>query len=181
MSPFIKKLMKETGKDESEIKELWKKSKDITSDTFGLDESEFSNREYMYAKETVKSMLGYEDVITVADFIESDKSAKDFISSKKSSTYNTETVTSGDFSSLDKSVTKKKKDDEEEDEKEIEEARKDGTPPDGTGPHGRGNGPGKGKADGSGMKNADTEDDSEEDEEEDEKEKEEKSCDKKKK
>ena len=34
---------------------------------------------------------------------------------------------------------------------DIEDARKDGTPPDGTGPHGRGAGPGKGKGDGTGM------------------------------
>lgn len=46
-----------------------------------------------------------------------------------------------------------KEKEEEEPITPIKEAKKDNTPPDGTGPHGKGDGPGKGKADGSGMKN----------------------------
>jgi hypothetical protein len=45
---------------------------------------------------------------------------------------------------IEKEGCKKKK-------KEVKEALKDGTKPDGTGPHGKGMGPGKGKKDGSGM------------------------------
>lgn len=168
MNPFIRKLSKELGKDESVIEKAWKDAKKLTAENFGIGEEDFTRREIEYTKEIVREQFGVDRMISVTDFLESDKSAKDFIS---------EVVTSGDFPSIDKNVISKSSDDDENEEEmddedeeiyPMDEARKDGTPPDGTGPHGRGNGPGKGRGDGTGMKNAEVDDEDEDEDETDE-------------
>jgi len=157
MSPFIKQLAEELGKDVKELEKVWMDAKKVTAETFGIEEEDFSKREIEYTKEVVREALGLKREITVSDFINSDKSAREFLD---------EAVQSSDSFGIDGPIQKKDKDDDEED---LEEAKKDGTAPDGTGPHGKGDGPGKGKADGSGMKNNDEEDDDKDDEKNEEK------------
>ena len=157
-SPYIKQISKETGKSVSELERYWKKAKEITKDEFGISENDFKDKHYAYATAIVKKMAGVkESIITVADFINSGKSAKDFIY---------ETIASGDFPNLDKGTVNKKIKKDKEDSEVIEKSRRDGTGPDGTGPHGRGAGPGMGRADGTGLRNADIDDEDEDDKDE---------------
>lgn len=112
-SPYLKTLAKETGKSIGDLERYWKKAKEITKDDFNVDEKDFQDKHYAYATAIVKRMAGVkEQVISVVDFIESGKSADDFIS---------ETVTGGDFPKLDKDDVQKKDKEEKEKEEEKEE------------------------------------------------------------
>jgi hypothetical protein len=164
VSPYVKELVKLTGKKESEIEKLWSKAKDITVETYGVQERDFKDKHYKFMMDTVKNMLGFnENRSLVVEFVQSEKGAKEFIQ---------ETMIANDFSALWKGhIAPEEKDETEMDvgdeidkaTKPTTEAKKDGTAPDGTGPHGRGAGPGKGKADGTGMKKV-KDDEEEEDE-----------------
>lgn len=89
-SPYVKKLAQDTGKSVAEIEKLWDKAKEITSDTFGKAEADFSSKEYKYTVGIIKNMLGVnENLLNPAVFMKSNKSAKDFIK---------ETTTSANFS-----------------------------------------------------------------------------------
>jgi hypothetical protein len=200
-SPYIDKLIKETGKQSDEIIKLWNKVIELTEESYGIKHKEFKNEHFKYARETVYNILGKrEHIDLVPKFVESEKSTKEFIKEYVQSgdfpglyddpivkgdeeeTRDVETEydidrksKQMDFDTLDamydypmdekKKTTKKTKvikkkniyGDEVEESVEVEEAKKDGTEPDSTGPHGRGDGPGKGKADGSGMKKKDDE------------------------
>ena len=109
-SPFVKKLSIELGKPEEEINQIWVESKKLTAETFGITEEEFTQREILYTEEIVRDALGVHREITIADFINSEKSAREFID---------EAVQSSDSFGIDKSVTKKKKNDEDEDDPEM--------------------------------------------------------------
>lgn len=159
-SPYVKRLQKETGKEIEELEKHWSKAKKITEDTFGVEEDEFTDREFEYAKESVYRMLGLDERFSIAEFIKSDMSAKEFIEQA--------VQTSGDFSTGEGGYSGKKKPykdnpddpskamDFDEFEKEDHNSEDEGTvrkfKQDGTGPHGQGTGPGEGKADGSGRK-----------------------------
>lgn len=104
-SPYVNSLAKETGKSVSEIEKLWNKAKEISSDTFGKPEKDFGAKEYKYTVGIVKNMLGLDEkVLDPSFFLNSDKSAKEFI----------ETVTSAQFTIGDVTVAKDKDDDEKE-------------------------------------------------------------------
>lgn len=104
-SPYIKQLAKETGKSVSELERYWKKAKEITKDDFDVAEDNFQDKHFAYATAIVKRMAGVkESVITVSDFLQSGKTANDFIA---------EVVSSGDFPSLDKGTATKKDNDED--------------------------------------------------------------------
>jgi len=88
-SAYVRSLSKETGKSVSEIEKLWDKAKEITSETFNKDEDEFDDREYKYSVGIVRNMIGLDErVLDPTNFLNSDKSAKDYI----------ETITSANFS-----------------------------------------------------------------------------------
>jgi hypothetical protein len=115
-SPYLKKLAKETGKSMGELETLWSKAKSITTDTFGVGEGSFGQREYAYATAVVKKMLGLdEELFNPALFLKSEKDAKDYI----------ETLISGTFDDIGNVVPPEpsQQDDEEEDEYDIIEAR----------------------------------------------------------
>jgi len=142
-SPYIKSLSKLSGKPDKEIEKLWKKAKDIASDTFDKEEIEFEDKEYSYTVGIVKEMLGIkEEILDPSKFLNSDFSAKEYL----------ETITSSGFPSLDKHIVNKNPlDDKDKNPKVIDiEKEKGFESKDGTGPHGKGLGPGKGKKDGSG-------------------------------
>ena len=118
-SPFVKKLSVELGKTEEEINEVWVESKKLTAETFGVNEADFTQREIMYTEEIVRDAFGLHREITIADFIGSDKSARDFID---------EAVQSSDSFNINKSITKKKDisdddDDEKKDKKKDEKVK----------------------------------------------------------
>lgn len=93
ISPYVKKLSRETGKSEKEISDFWEKAKKITSETFGVREDSFDTEHYEFAITTVKNMLGLsEEIVNPVNFLQSDLDAKDYI----------ETVVSGSFSVGDK-------------------------------------------------------------------------------
>lgn len=143
ISPYVRNLVRETGKETEEIEECWYKAKRITEDTFGVPEDEFAEREFEYSRDVVYRMLGLDEAFSISEFIKSDMSAKDFIEQA--------VQTSGDFDINQGGQTHKRKpyqdEPEEEDEEKIRKFKQDGT-----GPHGQGAGPGEGKADGSGRK-----------------------------
>lgn len=154
ISPYVKKLQKETEKSVEELQEHWNKAKEITEETFGVSQEEFTDREYEFAYETTYRILGLDEQFNIAEFIQSDLSAKEFIEQA--------VQTSGDFSNVggEGGQTNKKKpykDDPEEPGKVKEFETEEGEDErkykqDSTGPHGQGAGPGQGKADGSGRK-----------------------------
>lgn len=149
-SPYLKDLSKKTGKNIAELEKYWPQAKKLTSDQFGVPESSFEEKHLNYAIEVLKNLVGIKEKrISVQDFINSEKSADEFIAESIS-------VTSGDFPSLQTNVISKD-DDNDEDDEEDEFVKKVRKTPDGTGPHGRGMGPGKGKADGSGLVKEDSE------------------------
>ena len=109
VSPYVKKLATETGKTTREVEALWSKAKAITAENFGKTEEEFTKKEFQYAYETVRNMLGMdESVLDPSDFLGSEMSAKEFI----------ETLTSGSF---DISNVNPPEDEEEEEDKDEEE------------------------------------------------------------
>jgi len=79
-SAYVKNLAKETGKSEAEIEKLWKKAKEITSETLGTKESDFGSKEYKYTVGIVKNMLGMkEELIDPSKFLNSDLGAKEYL------------------------------------------------------------------------------------------------------
>ena len=96
-SPWVKKLVKETGKSEAEIEKLWGKAKNSTAEHFNIQEAEFNDTHYGYAVGIVKQMAGLREY--VKDFVSSELSAREFI----------ETVISGDFNAIHKDGVIKKK------------------------------------------------------------------------
>ena len=139
ISPYVEEVSKVTGIEVEKLQPHWRKAKKLTSEQFGMSEDDFKAKHFKHAQETLKELYGLKvNRVDVKKFLESDLSVDEFLE---------ETVSSGDFSSLDKGTVSKKKDDEEEEE----ETGPGGHVPDGTGPHGRGEGPGQGKADGSGL------------------------------
>jgi len=111
-SPYITKLVKETGKSEKEIEKLWKKAKEIASEDFGKDEDDFGSKEYSYTTGVVKKMLGVdESILDPSKFLESECSAKDYL----------ETVVSGNFSIGNVQPPKDEIEDEEDEDDDEEE------------------------------------------------------------
>lgn len=109
VSPYITKLMNMTGKSENEIEKVWTEAKKITAETLGKTEDQFSKKEYDYAYGIVMNILGRkESVLNPEIFINSEKSAKDFL----------EEVISSDFTFPDDPIVMKKKKDDDEDKKE---------------------------------------------------------------
>lgn len=79
MSPYVKSLMNETGKSEKEVSTAWRKAQVLTADNFGVDVEDFERKQYEYAVQTAKRLLGFQEKSEVKAFYESDKSAADFI------------------------------------------------------------------------------------------------------
>ena len=119
-SPYVNSLAKETGKSVGEIEKLWNKAKDITSDTFSKSEDDFGTKEYKYTVGIVKNMLGLDEkILDPSFFLNSDKSAKEFI----------ETVTSAQFTIGDVNPVSVVKDRDDDDEKEEGSSVIDDLPP----------------------------------------------------
>lgn len=109
-SPYVVKLIKDTGKPANQIEKLWADAKKIATETFGKPEEDFTKTEYDFAYGTVMNILGKKEAVLNPEvFLSSDKSAKDFI----------EEVISSDFSIGDENpVINKDKDEEPENENE---------------------------------------------------------------
>lgn len=91
-SGFVRKLSKETGKSVREIEKLWDRAREIASEEFGKNPDAFGSKEYAYMNGIVKNMLGLdEERINPANFLKSEKSAKEYIK---------ETLSSGNFGSI---------------------------------------------------------------------------------
>lgn len=126
MSPYIRELSKETGMSENDIKPVWKKAKEITIDTFGKPEEEFSKKEFRYTLETAKKLLGLdESILDPTAFLKSESSAKEFIDSL------VEVQVSGDFG-IDKTLNPPEEETPEDEEMPDTTDRADdvGDPPD---------------------------------------------------
>jgi len=89
MSPYVKKLVEETGEDEKKVSEVWKKAKSITRQDLGIDEDSFTKKEHFeYALDVARSHLGLDEkTVDPTSFLSSEKSAEEYI----------ETVVSADF------------------------------------------------------------------------------------
>lgn len=115
VSPYVKKISKETGRDIDEINELWAKSKAAISEKVGKDEEDFSKADFESTEEYLYSMLGLNEYTTdPSKFLRSDKSAKEFI----------ETTVSGNFKGSinpdDGGIVPPEDEEEESDEDEEE-------------------------------------------------------------
>ena len=109
-SPYVMKLVKDTGKPTAEVEKLWTKAKLIAAETFGKPETNFGKTEFEFAYGTVMNMLGKKEAILNPEvFLGSGKSAREFI----------EEVISGDFKIGDETpVVDKNKDDKEPEDAE---------------------------------------------------------------
>jgi hypothetical protein len=153
MNPWIKKICRELGKTEQEVTEVWKTYKQNLVTSLNKQYVNFEKKEIQKLSTMVMDhFIEREIIIRPKDFLDSKKSAKDFIN---------EVMVSSNFA-IDNTIIPP----DEENDSDIEEEDILSIVPDGTGPHGRGMGPGKGKADGSGMYALD--DENEEEEEDDE-------------
>ncbi len=107
-SPFVKKIAKEIGVGIPKIEKLWDKAKTITTETFGVKEKDFGDREYAYTTGIVKKMLGVsEDSWKPIDFLKSEKSAKEFIETVISADFNIKTTNIS--KNVDKNIKNKEK------------------------------------------------------------------------
>ena len=112
-SPYVNKLVKDTGKSVAEIEKKWNDAKRITAETLGKDEDDFGKTEYDYAYGIVMNMFGKnEAVLNPEIFLNSGKSAREFI----------EEVISSDFKIGDENpIVHKDDEDDFEDEASIED------------------------------------------------------------
>jgi len=103
-SPYIKKMVKELGLSEKEVVKFWNTAIKTTEDMRGMEEDNFTYKEYNYAMQTVRHLALpeekiLEESISISEFIGSGKTAQEFL----------ETVTSGNFSIGDKTAIKQSK------------------------------------------------------------------------
>lgn len=115
-SPYVKNLVKDTGKSVSEIEKLWDRAKKISAEEFGKGEDSWGSREYSYTVGIVKNMLGIrEELLDPQDFLNSDLVALDFLK---------EVTVSGQFD-VGNVVPPDDEKEEEEEEEELDEKKKD--------------------------------------------------------
>jgi len=101
ISPFVKKLIKETGIDEKKAVETWNEAKEKVSQKHNKKEEDFEEKKYLAVYNNAKKILGIsEENIKPSDFLNSDLDANTFI----------EQVVSGDFDIGDIKKSDKKKD-----------------------------------------------------------------------
>lgn len=80
MNPWIRRLQKYSGKDEASITEIWNKAKKEFSKTANIIEADFTDKHYKRVYDKVmSSLVQHSKKVRPVDFIESEKSAKDFI------------------------------------------------------------------------------------------------------
>lgn len=88
ISPFVREIARDTGKATREVEDAWARALEMTSEIFGLDSVDFKDKHYKHAVETTKELLGVvEQVINPLDFLDSEKSAKEFIEQTVSGNY----------------------------------------------------------------------------------------------
>lgn len=78
-SPYVNKLIKLTNKSEKEVTAAWKKAQELTADNFGMTIDDFERRQFEYALETAKDILGLKEGSYIREFYDSQKTAKDYI------------------------------------------------------------------------------------------------------
>lgn len=139
-SAYVRNLAKETGKSTAEIEKLWKKAKEITAETLGTKEVDFTSKEYKYTVGIVKNMLGVkEEIIDPSNFLKSDMNAKEYLEAVLvSSNFSigsmhgpppeedeVEEETDEDDLGIVDALSQEKDDDEENDEEESDELEKE--------------------------------------------------------
>ena len=62
-SPYVNKLVKDTGRPVTEIEKKWDEAKRITAETLGKKEDDFGKTEYDYAYGIVMNMYGKKEAI----------------------------------------------------------------------------------------------------------------------
>lgn len=111
MNPWVRKLNRELGVDKKKAQKAWDEAVTIAEDMHGKAEESFDTSEFEFAYETAKDIVRKTEIRhSITDFIESGKSAREYI----------ESVTSGDFSVLDTHYRRKDKDDDEDEDEEQE-------------------------------------------------------------
>ncbi|MBD3216574.1 MAG: hypothetical protein GF311_28425 [Candidatus Lokiarchaeota archaeon] len=98
---IIKKYAALTGKSIKKVEDLYDQAKEITSETFGVSERNFSDREYSYTQGVLKNMLGIKESY-LRDFLDYKGDVSQFL----------EMVVSSQFASDDVVISPKKKDEE---------------------------------------------------------------------
>lgn len=89
MSPYVKKLAEQTGKDENKVAEIWKKAKNQIAQGKGITLEDFRKDDFELAEQEAKRALGLDEtILDPSSFLTSEKSAKEYI----------ETVVSANFS-----------------------------------------------------------------------------------
>lgn len=102
VASVIKALAKKTKKSEKEVEKMWKEAIKIAEDTFGKKEKDFKDKEFAYTTGILKNMLGIkESNEIVKQFIDSGKTAKEFISNEETQ--------SSDSMGIDKTIVDKDK------------------------------------------------------------------------
>ncbi|MFW6225416.1 MAG: hypothetical protein ACOC3V_00490 [bacterium] len=114
MSPYVREIIKETGKSNDEIQELWDKAIELTAESYGVDRIDFNSDHFNYAKKTVYNLLQKEEYSdAIQKFLDFNSSTKNFIK---------EYVQSANFSDvLDTAVIHKDDDKDENDDEDEDE------------------------------------------------------------
>jgi len=90
-SPYLTKLSNELDIPTEELESKWSEAKKATSETFGVAEGDFAEREYAYATGIVKNMLGITESY-IKQFLASELPAKDFAKAVVEGTLKEESV-----------------------------------------------------------------------------------------
>ena len=116
MSPYVRKLTKNTGVNSKKAESAWSEAIIIAEEMFGKKMDKFGKDEFDYAYQTALEAIRKQEIrYSLANFVESGMSAKDYI----------EMVVSGDFS-LDHSMQNKDMEDDEDYEMPFEVVREEG-------------------------------------------------------
>lgn len=79
-NPFLLDLQKKINLPLTVLEDKWEKAKQITSEDFGIDISEFSNKEWSYTMDILKKDLNINEKAELhLKFLNSDKKSRDFI------------------------------------------------------------------------------------------------------
>jgi hypothetical protein len=108
MSPYIKRLQKETGIQGKQTATAWNNALDIAEEMFGKQLEDFGKEEFEYAYQVALEDIRKQEIkYSLANFVESGAKACDYI----------EMVVSGDFS-LNSTMQRLGDDDDDDDDEE---------------------------------------------------------------
>lgn len=115
-SPYVKNIAKNVGRDKEEVNELWEKAKKSVAKENRVKEDNFEEKHFDKARDKVLVYYEKENMFNIAEFMKSDKPARDFVEEAVTVSSNFD-FGEGGFIGKQEPYVDKAKEDEEESEK----------------------------------------------------------------